>query len=1026
MKKFFKREIWFYEQRAYPLGYIPRLARKRALEQLERLPKEVPLAKAQPLSAPVEGNVWTALGPAPLAGGQIGQDFGARPMSGRVADVAVDPSNSNHWLIGAAQGGIWETTNGGTTWTPRTDRQASLAMGAIAFAPSNPSIVYAGTGEAAFSGDSYFGAGLLRSTDGGATWQLLATTTQSGTPIFDNLTFSDIKVDPSNPNIVLAAVAGAGCAGRGCSETPDVNSPNFPGIWRSTNGGLTWNHELGAGTASGIQITDLEVDPTNFARMYAGEGDPFGVSTTLYRSINGGQSWAQVPGPWGTQDTGRVELAIAPSNPNVMYVGIQDSFSGGGNDGALLGLWRTDNAWAGSPTWAQIPTGPTDNNTGAGYCGWDLAYGFNSPQCSYDHELLVDPTDPNRLYAGGIALWRCSPCNATPAWTEISMTIDDPGTPGDERDNGIHVDQHTVAWAGTRLVVGNDGGVWSIADPGTCDPCLWSNHNTNLATIQFYDGVVHPTNPAVVMGGSQDNGTGRTTGSSTWNWIRGGDGADNIISTSDPDNDWAVSAQSLMLYRTIDGGFNYQVADNGIDMINRPFIARVEKCPSNDDVVIAGTDNVWRSDVFFSGDPNSPGFWVSNSPDLGNANTEITALAFAPSDTSCNTYAAGKNDGAIFLTTDGGSNWQSIAPCCNLPVRYITDIAFDPTNANVIYVTLSGFSEIAGTGRHLYRKTLPFSSWTNISPGVDIPHNTVVIDPANPNVIHVGTDVGILKSSNGGTSWSVLATNSGLPNVAIFDLAINATHSADPANNALIAFTHGRGAFRVTSQTFGPPGTIARVRLERSTGNFFTDGSINSGRSVGTSFNIGISADIAERINASESLKAGDLVELDPEQPKHYRKTRGAFSTLVAGVISTDPGIIMGNQALSTPRVNPVLVEPSFAFDREETLPLTLNLAELNESTGLLSGVSVAQVVPYWAFLDKTDERPVLALVGRVPVKVTTENGPIQPGDLLASSSKPGYAMRCSEAKKCEGAVIGKALEALDKGTGLILMLIMR
>jgi hypothetical protein len=232
----------------------------------------------------------------------------------------------------------------------------------------------------------------------------------------------------------------------------------------------------------------------------------------------------------------------------------------------------------------------------------------------------------------------------------------------------------------------------------------------------------------------------------------------------------------------------------------------------------------------------------------------------------------------------------------------------------------------------------------------------------------------------------------------------------------------------------GPGGTAALFRIERTTGNVFSDGSFNCG--LGTPgpvtapafpcFNTGIPADIAERIHASEAIEPGDLVELNPEQPKHHRKARGAYSTLVAGVISTEPGIVMGNQALSTPSVPSLFTESSSSLKQDAMLSLTLSLDELNQSTTLLSGVSVAQVVPYWAFLDAKDDRPVLALVGRVPVRATTENGPIQPGDLLTSSSKPGYAMRCSEAKKCEGAIVGKALQALGQSKGMILMLIMR
>ncbi|MBI3329700.1 MAG: hypothetical protein HYZ81_23710, partial [Nitrospinae bacterium] len=201
----FQRWWWAFQQRAYPLEDVPEGARLQALQQIEQSKVTLPAP-----SQPVPGSAWITIGPAPILGGQIGKTTTTRAMSGRIADIAVDPSDPNHWLIGAAQGGIWETRDAGATWTPKTDDQASLAMGAMAFAPSNSSTIYAGTGEAVFSGDAYGGAGLLKSTDGGTTWQLLAAAT------FAKTAFSDIKVHPTNPSIVLAATS-RGTAGRGSS-----------------------------------------------------------------------------------------------------------------------------------------------------------------------------------------------------------------------------------------------------------------------------------------------------------------------------------------------------------------------------------------------------------------------------------------------------------------------------------------------------------------------------------------------------------------------------------------------------------------------------------------------------------------------------------------------------------------------------------------------------------------------------------------------------------------------------------------
>jgi hypothetical protein len=189
----YRRWWWSFSQRASPRGFVPERAKLQALEQIEEHKKVREGATRQLRksdSRGVQGDKWVSIGPMPL--------LGALPVSGRIGDVAVNPGNSNHWLIGAAQGGVWETRNAGATWTPKTDDQASLAMGAIAFAPSNTNIIYAGTGEGVGSADAYAGLGLLKSTNGGSSWQLLATSN------FAKASFSDIKVNPTNSNILLA------------------------------------------------------------------------------------------------------------------------------------------------------------------------------------------------------------------------------------------------------------------------------------------------------------------------------------------------------------------------------------------------------------------------------------------------------------------------------------------------------------------------------------------------------------------------------------------------------------------------------------------------------------------------------------------------------------------------------------------------------------------------------------------------------------------------------------------------------
>src|SRR5262245_16762106 len=231
---------------------------------------------------------WYNIGPQPINtldddDNIVGQD------SGRVAALAVDPSNSNHWLIGAAQGGIWETTDAGNTWNPRTDNQASLGMGAIAFAPGNPSRVYAGTGEANFRGDAYAGAGLLLSQNGGTSWQMINTN-------FAKTSFSRIRVNSLNSSNLVAATARAG-GGVGEESSGHGNVPGAPprGVFVSTNGGADFARVLT------VEATALEANPGDFNQQYAGLGEIYGdPANGVYRTTNRWETSQLMMGPWAT------------------------------------------------------------------------------------------------------------------------------------------------------------------------------------------------------------------------------------------------------------------------------------------------------------------------------------------------------------------------------------------------------------------------------------------------------------------------------------------------------------------------------------------------------------------------------------------------------------------------------------------------------------------------------------------------------------------------------------------------------
>ncbi len=593
---------------------------------------------------------WVNIGPTPI------DVAGRTEYAGRTAAVAVDPGDGSHWLIGAAQGGIWETVDAGKTWESRTDRLESLASGAIAFSSSLPGVVYAGTGESTFSGSSYGGLGLLKSFDGGGSWSFVHQDSFSGQGI------SEIRIHPDDPDTLLVASVSA------VSPVPESSSV---GIFRSEDGGESFVlHKEG-------EANDLEVHPDNFDFQFASLSSIFGSEEHegLYRSLDQGRTWEMIYGPWADLPggVGRMEMAISPSRPDRLVVSVQDAIADDASDGRLLGIWLTDSAWASAPEWTQLPTPPSGNTV------W------------YTQQIAFHPGNHNFIFFGEISLWGFDGRR----WSRISPP---------------HVDQHAFAWSGERLIVGNDGGVYSSLDLGDS----WLVHNSGLTITQFYLGSLHPFGREFGIGGSQDNGTEAWSGANRWNLLLGGDGAASVISPFAPDEHWAVPFQRLNVFRTTNGGRTFSRANGEIDTSSAPFIAILKGCPFDEDVLITGTDRVWKtSDFFRAGGPT----WEMNGPEL---NSEVTALAFSSSDLTCESYAVGTVSGLINLTTDGGISWRDLDPQESIPARPVTDLVFDPQNGDLLYVALGGFDHLSeGPFQHIFvnRQTpqaLPL--WENISP----------------------------------------------------------------------------------------------------------------------------------------------------------------------------------------------------------------------------------------------------------------------------------------------------------------------
>ena len=378
---------------------------------------------------------WTAVGPASIQEGPSGSPL----VSGRLTGIAANPTNANVIYVAAAGGGVWKTINGGTSWTPLTDGQSTLFMGAIALAPSSPNTIYAGTGEANNSGDSFYGRGVLKSTDGGTTWKLL------GTTLFNHVAISKIVVDPTNANTVYVAIDGN--ASNGSFSSGNV------GVWKSTDGGTTWKN-----TTTGIanvdhnvdDFSDLVIDPVSPQTLYTAVGTYYGArGNGIYKTTNGGTSWAFAGDAPKGAGLGRITLAISKTSDQTLYASISNPNFSGGHFGELLEMLKTTN---GGAHWTPLSNTPNYMGSNGFGQGW------------YDTTLAVDPTNANVVFAGGSGNGG-SPgiiesTNGGATWSDIYDVL-----------TGPHSDDHALVFDDNdKLLDGNDGGIWRLANPAPRAP----------------------------------------------------------------------------------------------------------------------------------------------------------------------------------------------------------------------------------------------------------------------------------------------------------------------------------------------------------------------------------------------------------------------------------------------------------------------------------------------------------------------------------------------------------------------------
>jgi len=707
---------WFEHERRFPFVEIPRGRYQEALRQFRARASARGGSALFALTGASNG--WTALGPGSIPGLFLAS-------TGRVAALAMQPGNNNVVYAAGAQGGIWRTTNGGANWLPLSDNECSLAMGALAIDPINPSIIYAGTGEMTNSSSSYYGCGVLRSADGGATW------TQLGAGTFDfaagGATFSSIVIDSATAGGTTSTVLYAGTS---------------VGLFKSVDAGASWTLQMSG------RISDVVIDRGNPQHLVAAIGSAANVpSNGVFITVNGGANWTQVTNGFPTTNVGRIRLAIARTNGARVYAAVQNSSGTPGVYGTLLGIYRSND---GGASWVQV----NPNNSGV-TC---------ASQCWYDMYVMVDPLDENRVYFGGLTLSRST--NGGDVFAQIS--------------GPMHVDHHAMAidpLDPAIIYAGNDGGVYKSLDTGR----TWATLNNDLSLTQFYPGIsVHPTDPARVFGGTQDNGTVQYTGNAAWSPVLGGDGSYTAINHVDASSWWAQTQWTpssgfsgpQRRDAQLGGGFVHKI--NGIDVSDRgQFIAPLVMDPVNPHVLYFGTFRLYRT-------RNNGENWTAVSGDLSGGSATISAIGIPRSDTAM--IYVGTSDGRVQISQNYGASFTLAS---GLPVRVVKDFAFDPSDPQIAWVTFSGF----GTG-HVWKTTNRGATWTDVSGNLpNIPVNAIAhVFPQSELV--VGTDVGLYRTSDGGSNWVPWP---GIPNAAVFDLVYN------PNTGQLVAATHGRGMFAYQS-----------------------------------------------------------------------------------------------------------------------------------------------------------------------------------------------------------------------------------
>lgn len=636
---------------------------------------------------------------------------------GRVNCITFHPSVANTFWVGTPSGGLWRTTTGGTSWTPLTDGMPRIGVSGLAVNYNNTNIMYLLTGDG--DGGDVSSIGVMKTTDGGVTWYPTGLTWAAT----DFERGYKILMHPTNPAILFVV--------------------STAGIFRTANSGTTWTN---VHSTAGSNYHDIEFKPGDPSIVYACAGSKF------YRSLDGGVTWTQITSGVPTTAT-RMAIGVSPNNDAYVYLFAGPSYT----SGVFVGMYLSTSSGSTFSTRSTTPNILGYSSTGAD----------DDDQTTYDHAIAVSRTDVADVIIGGINTWSSTNWGST--WSLTSMWNNPPGS------DYTHADIHALEInpLNNYLYCGSDGGIFRSTDFGA----NWTDLSDGLEITQSYRIAGYEPNEDLITNGTQDNGSNKWSGGTTFLHMLGADGMDCMIDHSNPNNLYNC-IQYGNIYKSTNGGSTFSFIAPLVDA--GPWVTPLAMSPTNSQILYAGYSDIYKS-------TNGGASWSN----IGYSGTGAIALGTS---NSSRVYASVGGTKTIYMSDDAGATFTDVS--AGLPSGSITFIAVNPDNSFDVFVTYGGYT----SGQKVYRSLNAGTTWTNISGTLpNIPVNCIAYqdtDGAPNDAIYIGTDLGVYYRDDEIGDW--IPFMNGMPNVMVFDLEIN------EAGDAITAGTYGRGLWRSTLYTDCP------------------------------------------------------------------------------------------------------------------------------------------------------------------------------------------------------------------------------